>query len=279
LSEATVGKVYEAISQVIGDLAELGGIEKLQKNRDQNYMFRGVDDVYNALAPVLAKNHLVIMPSEVLDRTETTRQTQRGGVMYHVLLRMRYEIVCSVDGSKHEVICYGEAVDSSDKATNKAFTAAWKYLCFQLFCIPTGAPDADEETHETAKSSAKSSQQSSKPEAESKGKAKDPKFNLKLTAEELEEFTPALSQDVSDAVLKDAGKKLYHYVQNKRIGMPDAQEIARTVSAKRSNLVTATDHKGYETMLVMFEGNKLITNSEYKVLRSTARSRLNLPLE
>ena len=38
----------------------------------------------------------------------------------------------------------GEAMDSADKATNKALSAAYKYACFQVFCIPTeGDNDAD----------------------------------------------------------------------------------------------------------------------------------------
>ncbi|MFS0844210.1 MAG: ERF family protein [Roseburia hominis] len=28
-------------------------------------------------------------------------------------------------------------MDSGDKATNKAMSVAFKYACFQVFCIPT----------------------------------------------------------------------------------------------------------------------------------------------
>jgi hypothetical protein len=42
-------------------------------------------------------------------------------------------------------------MDSGDKATNKAMSAAYKYAAFQIFAIPTeGNPDADAETHEVA---------------------------------------------------------------------------------------------------------------------------------
>jgi hypothetical protein len=44
---------------------------------------------------------------------------------------------------------YGEAMDSGDKATNKAMSAAYKYACMQAFSIPTeGDNDADAHTHE-----------------------------------------------------------------------------------------------------------------------------------
>ena len=42
-------------------------------------------------------------------------------------------------------------MDSADKATNKAMSAAYKYAAIQAFCIPTeGDNDADATTHEVA---------------------------------------------------------------------------------------------------------------------------------
>jgi hypothetical protein len=42
-------------------------------------------------------------------------------------------------------------MDSGDKASNKAMSAAYKYAAFQAFCIPTeGDNDADATTHEVA---------------------------------------------------------------------------------------------------------------------------------
>lgn len=44
---------------------------------------------------------------------------------------------------------FGEAMDSADKATNKAMSAAYKYMATQEFCIPTeGDNDADLHTPE-----------------------------------------------------------------------------------------------------------------------------------
>src|SRR5699024_11672405 len=56
--------------------------------------------------------------------------------------------VCSsdLDGSSVESIIIGESMDMGDKATNKAMAAAYKYACFQVFCIPTEEmqdPDAE----------------------------------------------------------------------------------------------------------------------------------------
>ena len=47
---------------------------------------------------------------------------------------------------------YGEAMDSADKSTNKAMSAAYKYMCLQVFCIPTeGDNDADGTTPDMIK--------------------------------------------------------------------------------------------------------------------------------
>ncbi len=44
---------------------------------------------------------------------------------------------------------YGEAMDSGDKSTNKAMSAAYKYAAMQAFCIPTeGDHDTENQTHE-----------------------------------------------------------------------------------------------------------------------------------
>jgi hypothetical protein len=68
-----------------------------------------------------------------------------------VTVEAEFDFVCAEDGSKHTVKTFGEAMDSGDKATNKAMSAAYKYAAFQAFAIPTeGDNDADAQTHEVA---------------------------------------------------------------------------------------------------------------------------------
>jgi thiol:disulfide interchange protein len=140
-------EVYKAIAEVAGELAQTG-ISKDSKNQSQGFMFRGIDAVYNHLAPLLAKHKLVILP-RCIERECVERQTARGGVMFSVTVKAEFDMVSALDGSKHTIATYGEAMDSADKATNKAMSAAYKYAAFQAFCIPTEetAVDADAETH------------------------------------------------------------------------------------------------------------------------------------
>lgn len=139
--------VYKAIAAVAGEMA-VQGIAKGKKNEQQGFKFRGIDDVYNALAPMLARHNLVILP-RCVERTLVERQTAKGGNLFYVTVKAEFDFVSAEDGSKHTVSTYGEAMDSGDKATNKAMSAAYKYAAFLSFCIPTEetAMDADAVTH------------------------------------------------------------------------------------------------------------------------------------
>lgn len=141
--------VYAKIAAVSAELAQVG-ISKGRKNQQQGYAFRGIDDVLNVLAPMLANNGLVILP-RCLSREQTERESKSGGTLFSVTVHAAFDFVAAVDGSSHTVQTYGEAMDSADKATNKAMSAAYKYAAFLAFCIPTeGDNDADATTHEPA---------------------------------------------------------------------------------------------------------------------------------
>lgn len=143
-------KVYKAINNVQTDLSVLG-ITKDRRNMQGNgYNFRGIDDVYNTIAPLLAKHGLCILP-RVLSRECVERVSQKGGALFYVTVDAEFDFVSAEDGSKHTVKTFGEAMDSGDKATNKAMSAAYKYACFQAFSIPTESDnDADAHTHTPA---------------------------------------------------------------------------------------------------------------------------------
>ena len=138
-------KVYQAINAVQSELAQTG-ITKDRRNQQQGYSFRGIDDVFNALSPLLSKHGLCILP-RVVSRECIERQTMKGGTLFYVTVGVEFDFVCAEDGSTHMVKTYGEAMDSADKATNKAMSAAYKYAAFQAFAIPTeGDNDADSHT-------------------------------------------------------------------------------------------------------------------------------------
>lgn len=142
--------VYSAIAKVMSDLAK-AGISKSRKNVVQGYAFRGIDEVYNALSPFLATRGLVIIPS-FSNRGQVERVTAKGGALFYVTVEGTFTLVSVEDGS--QVVAgpfFGEAMDSGDKATNKAMSTAYKYMAMEVFCIPTeGDNDADSTTHEVS---------------------------------------------------------------------------------------------------------------------------------
>lgn len=148
---STAPHVYRAWTAVKAAIAA-EGIDKARKNQQQGYSFRGIDDVLNALSSILAENHLIIAP-HIRSRELLERTTKDGkGALFNVVVNADYTFISSLDGSTHEVgPFYGEAMDSADKATNKAMSAAYKYMAIQTFCIPTkGDNDADATTHDVA---------------------------------------------------------------------------------------------------------------------------------
>lgn len=140
-------QVYTAIAAVIADMTK-EGISKASKNTQQGYAFRGIDAVYNALAPKLAAHGLCILP-RVVAKEASERESKNGAALLYTRLTVEFDLVSAKDGSKHTICTVGEAMDSADKSSNKAMSAAYKYAAFMAFCIPTeGDNDADATTHE-----------------------------------------------------------------------------------------------------------------------------------
>lgn len=149
-NDITAPHVLVAINAVMAEIGETG-IAKDRKNQAQGYQFRGIDDVYNALAPILARNKLVITP-RCLSRDCQERTSNKGGTLFYVTVDVEFDLQSAIDGSSKTARMFGEAMDSGDKATNKAMSAAYKYMAMQEFCIPTeGDNDADANTHEVSR--------------------------------------------------------------------------------------------------------------------------------
>ena len=115
--------------------AEVGSIGKTKKNEQQGFKFRGVDDLMNVLHPLFAKYGVIVIP-EVLESTREERITAKGTALISSILRVKYHFT-AIDGSEICATVVGEGMDTADKASNKALAVAYKYACFQVFCIPT----------------------------------------------------------------------------------------------------------------------------------------------
>ena len=135
--------IYESISKV---MADIGAVGKNSKNATQGFMFRGIDAVMNALNPALVKNKVFAVP-EVLEQSREERTNAKGTTLIYSICKVRYTFYAE-DGTSVSATVIGEGMDTGDKATNKAMSIAFKYACFQVFCIPTEEmADPDAESH------------------------------------------------------------------------------------------------------------------------------------
>lgn len=135
--------IYKQISEIMREIKSIG---KSQVNKMQGFKYRGIDDVYNALQPIMAK-HGVFTMTEVLEERREERTTKSGGVAFLCFLKIKFSFYCE-DGSSLSSIVIGEAADQGDKSTNKAMAIAHKYALMQTFAIPTEDTDPDAYTHE-----------------------------------------------------------------------------------------------------------------------------------
>ncbi len=126
-----------AIQRVISDM---GGIGKTRdtnsKNAAYNYKFRGIEDMYNVISPLMVHFGLVLTP--YLESGRMSKITNKtGDVTYKSVVTMRYTLISIIDGSSIEVCFVGEANDSGDKSSLKAQSQAQKAFYIQTFNIPT----------------------------------------------------------------------------------------------------------------------------------------------
>lgn len=223
---AAPGKIYAAIAGVIADV---GYVAKDKVNKQQGFKFRSVDDVYNALHPALAKNKVFIVP-RVLEQKREKMVTAKGTEMVLVICRIQFRFYTE-DGSYIETVMLGEALDTGDKATNKAMAIAYKYACFQVFCIPTEElqddPDRERPELEEVKS-APAKKQNAKDGTNSPAKKED----VNATAPETEEerITPAMLNTIR--------------AEQKRTGVTDKVILGRkAIKSKTIEELTVSEFK------------------------------------
>lgn len=131
------GLIFKKMAEVMRDIGTVG---KDQKNTAQGFKFRGIDQFVNSLHPALVKHGVFMAPrcvSEQHELKEVTRGSGKAGVDKHVTIMMEYDFFAE-DGSKVTIgPIPAEGLDSGDKATNKALSAALKYALIQTFSVPT----------------------------------------------------------------------------------------------------------------------------------------------
>lgn len=133
--------VHVALAEVMRSVTSVG---KDARNPQQNYSFRSADAVVAAVGPALREHGVLIVPEIVDQHFDQITVGQRGTTMQFVRLLVAYTVVGPAGDTMRLGPVWGEAMDSGDKASNKALTAAQKYALCQSLMIPTHDPDADQ---------------------------------------------------------------------------------------------------------------------------------------
>lgn len=144
-AESPTPTVYESFAAVMGDVQ---GLAKMQRNSSQGggFMFRGVDDVMNAVGPALRTHRVIIVPEHV-DHTVTIRDRGPGkSAMNAVTVLVRYRVFGPA-GDSFTGQSAGESFDAGDKATAKAMSVAFRTFLLESLTLPTHEPDPDATTY------------------------------------------------------------------------------------------------------------------------------------
>lgn len=126
-------------------MESVGTVGKDSRNAQQNYDFRSLEAVVQALAKPMATNGLTLIPSFGEPTFEKVK-SRGGSEGYRCVIKGTFTIT---DGSESlPIVTYGEAIDYGDKSTNKAMSAALKYALVQAFMLGGTGEDPDAQSHD-----------------------------------------------------------------------------------------------------------------------------------
>jgi hypothetical protein len=138
--------IVEAMAAVMSDVQ---AVAKSDRNSHQNFNFRGIDAVVNAVGPALRTHGVVVVPTidsvEYADvkTTNDKRATACRLTVTYTFWHGNTYLPCQVQA---------EAWDHGDKATPKAMSVAFRTALLQALALPTDEPDPDSHTYEQAAS-------------------------------------------------------------------------------------------------------------------------------
>ena len=127
--------IVEALNAVMVDVGAIGKNQQM-KDGPAKYAYRGIEDILPAVHQAFVKHGVVAYPTVTSsEHKDITSKSGTRGVWCCLTVNWTF---MAADGSSIVAATVGEAADWSDKASNKAMTAAQKYAYVQVLCIPTG---------------------------------------------------------------------------------------------------------------------------------------------
>jgi len=133
--------IHKAICALKLAIAGGGGIQK-GRQAPMGYKFRGIEDFDNILCGLSAEHQIAMYP-RILSKELRDGTTEKGKYQSHAILEIEWTLVSALDGSKQVTSTVGEAMDTQDKALNKAMQASRKYAILMVLMIPTAGDDTE----------------------------------------------------------------------------------------------------------------------------------------
>lgn len=125
----------------------VGNVSKSQRNQQQGFNFRGIDDVVNAASGPLNEFGVITVPELQSYTIETVEVGRNKTPMAHIMGLVDY-VFFGPAGDKITARVLAESMDSGDKGTAKMMSVAYRTALLQVLNLPTDAPDPDHDVYE-----------------------------------------------------------------------------------------------------------------------------------
>lgn len=138
--------VHQAIAAVINAMPAVGKDGEMLDG--PRYRYRTIEAIKAGLKPLLGRHGVHYAPHHLVSVVDDTVPVgSRGAVWQRTRLVVLWRVFGPA-GGYIEVQTRGEGVDSSDKGSNKAMTAAEKQMLLTVFAIADGTDDPDHDRPE-----------------------------------------------------------------------------------------------------------------------------------
>lgn len=137
--------IHAALAAIMRDTES---ITKGRTNTQQGFKYRGIDDVMNGLHAAFSAHGVFISVGQIVTVLREQHTSAKGGILFYTINDYQF-VFTAEDGTSIAAWGRGEAMDSGDKASNKAISIALKYALLQMFLIPT-EEDKDPDGHTPA---------------------------------------------------------------------------------------------------------------------------------
>jgi len=145
------GQPNKAVIAIHEVMTKVSNVHK-SSSQNLNYDFVSKDTVIAAVRPHMVEAELSVYPTTMLDAQQVQIQAANSKIAYRATGTVVFRFQHAPSGDYIDVPIPSEAIDYSDKATNKLLGFAIKNALLQVFMLESGEKDPEEPPIETSTS-------------------------------------------------------------------------------------------------------------------------------